>query len=254
MNFQTRFKQLLVSGCSFTHNNHPTTHCSWPNAMAHWGNMNITNLAIPGAGNAHVKNSILLHLEQVEIDIESTLIIVMWTGPERIDWITDQSSSNFSANYPFNYNYTNSNELVLGGNWWSNKANTHLTRTLVEYSKYQSNSSLALQSWIHMQDLENYLVVHGYNYYFTSWFDYSSTVDQSNRWIDFDKELNQLGLKRNLNKWITNQPEQHLGNWAVAHPEYLLEDRLHVSWQGHEAWLREILLPNLVQQKCIELI
>jgi hypothetical protein len=254
MNLFTKFKNLIVSGCSFTHNNHPETHCTWSNALAHWSGMNVINLAIPGAGNEHIKNSILLYLQTHEVDIESTLIIAMWSGPERIDWITDANNSNFADQYPFSYHYTDCNELVLGGSWWSNRPTTSLTRTLVDYSKYQSNSSLALQSWINIQDLDNYLKIHGYHYYFTSWFGYDSAVDQSNRWIEFDTELKKLGLKRNLEQWIVDHSDRCLGNWIHARPEYLMDDKLHPTWQGHEAWLKEILIPELIQRGCVTLL
>jgi hypothetical protein len=180
----------------------------------------------------------------------------MWSGPERIDWITDVDSSNFASQYPFSYHYTEHNELVLGGAWWVTPQKTNLSRTLMEYSKYQSDSSLALQSWINMQDLGNYLKIHGYHYYCTSWFGYASSVppNQSNRWIDFDAELKKLGLKRNTEHWIIDQDDQCLGNWIHARPEYLMDDKLHPTWQGHEAWLSEILIPKLVQQNCIHIV
>ena len=237
----------------FSHNNHPATHCTWGNTLAHWSGMNIVNLAIPGAGNAHIKNSILLYLETHKMDIESTLIITMWSGPERIDWITDIDNSNFAKQYPFSYQYTDHNELVVGGSYWGTTQTTNISRAIIEYSKYQSDSSLALQSWINMQDLNNYLKIHGYHYYFTSWFGYSSPVDYSNRWIEFDTELKKLGLKRNPARWIVDH-DQCLGNWTSTRPEYLLDDNLHPTWQGHEAWLSEILIPKLVQQNCIHIL
>lgn len=253
MIYQSKFTDLIVSGCSFTHNNHES-HCTWGNTLAYWANMNITNLAVPGAGNAHIKNSIILHLEKHKPPTDSTLVIVIWSGPERIDWITDKHSSNFSNQHPFSYQYTDTNELVLSGSWWAKKIKTHLNKTLVDYSKYQSNSSLALQSWIYMQDLENYLKAHNYQYYFTSWFGYNGPVDQTNRWIDYDYELQKLGLERNQTHWLINQPENCLGNWSLVHPEFLWDDNFHVTWQGHEAWLTEILIPELIKKNVLDVI
>jgi len=250
MKYNSKYKKLIVSGCSFTHNNHHTP-CSWPNTLAVWGNMSIENLAIPGAGNAHIKNSTILHLEKTRPDPETTLIMIMWSGPERIDWITDRNSSKFYTQYPFSYNYTSQNELTLGGSWWVNKIKTHLDDVIVNYSKYQSNSSLALTSWLLIQDLENYLKVNGYTYYFMSWFDYNDPVDNKNRWIEFDNELIKLGLKRDLHHWLLTETELSLGRWTATRPEYLMEDGIHAVFQGHEAWLQAVIVPKLIEKNVL---
>lgn len=250
MNLHSKFRHLVVSGCSFTHNNYDTP-CSWANTLAVWSGMTIDNLAIPGAGNTHIKNSTILHLEKTQSSPDDTLILIMWSGPERIDWITDRQQSNFKSMYPFEYFYTPENELTLGGSWWSNDAKTHLTQTIVEYSKYQSNSSLALNSWLQIQDLENYLKLHNYNYYFMSWFNYSDPVDFKNRWIEFAAELTNLGLTLDKTRWINSDVENSLGRWAQNHPEFLIADKFHMGWQGHEQWLRKILVPELINKNIL---
>lgn len=251
MNLTSKFKHLVVSGCSFTHNNWHESHCVWANALAHWSCMTIDNLAIPGAGNTHIKNSIVLHLERTRPDPDNTLILVMWSGPERIDWITDKNSSKFREKYPFSYDYTQNNELTLGGNWWANKAESHLLQTLIEYSKYQSGSSLALNSWIQIQDLENYLKCNNYEYYFLSWFNYNDPIHSGNCWINFDQECNQMGLSRPTWQWLATDVDKSLGRWTQNRPEYLWTDKLHPTWQGHEAWLRAVLVPELIEKKVL---
>lgn len=213
--------------------------------------MTIDNLAVPGAGNTHIKNSVILHLEKTKPDRDTTLIIIMWSGPERIDWITDRDRSQFKNVYPFEYRYDKNNELVLGGNWWANTSRDHVNSTVREYSKYQNNSSLALSTWLQIQDLNNYLTVNEYNYYFTSWFDYQDPVDSRNRWIDLDSELNQIGLGIDRSQWLAQGIDRSLGRWGQNHPEFLTEDNLHIGWSGHEAWLQEILIPELTEKNVL---
>lgn len=251
MNLTSKFKHLVVSGCSFTHNNWHESHCIWSNTLAHWAQMTIDNLAIPGAGNTHIKNSVIVHLEKNKPDTNKTLVMVMWSAPERIDWITDKNSSKFREKYPYSYDYTQNNELTLGGNWWANKAESHLIQTLIEYSKYQSASSLALNSWIQIQDLENYLKVNNYEYYFLSWFNFDDPIYDGNRWINFDQELTQLGLSLSKQQWLATGIDKSLGQWAANRPEYLWDDKLHVLWQGHEAWLAEVLIPELITKNVL---
>jgi hypothetical protein len=223
----------------------------WANTLATWSGMTINNLAIPGAGNTHIKNSVILHLEKTRPDPKTTLIMVMWTGPERVDWITDQRASNFKNIYPFEYSYTEHNELTLGGSWWANTKTDHLNEIIRNYSKYQSNSSLSLSNWLQIQDLKNYLKLHNYNYCFTSWFNYSDPVDNKNRWIEFDAELDKLGLSIDKTQWLANHITDSLGRWTANRPEYLLEDKLHAGWQGHEAWLRSVLVPELIEKNIL---
>jgi hypothetical protein len=248
--YSSKYKHIVVSGCSFTHNNHDTP-CSWPNILASWAGTTIDNLALPAAGNTHIKNSTILHLEQTRPCVDDTIVLIMWSGPEKIDWITDKNLSNFKNSYPFNYTYIQNNESVLGRNWWLNKKNCHVDDTINEYSKYQSNSSLSLNSWIQIQDLENYLKIKGYQYYFMSWFNYNDPVDNVNRWIDFDLELQKMNLLLDKNNWLANNNIQDsLGRWAQNHPEFLI-DKIHMDWPGHESWLKEVLIPELIDKNIL---
>lgn len=246
--YSSSYSHLVTSGCSFTHNNHQDTHCVWANTLAVWSGWTIDNLAVPGAGNAHIKNSTILHLERTRPDPANTVVMIMWSGPERIDWITDRKSSNFKDLYSFPYYYTDENEIVLGGSWWARDFDSLLLKTLTNYSKFQSESSLALQSWLHIQDLENYLKLHGYNYYFLSWFDYSDPVDRTHRWIEFDQEIARLGLTLDRSRWLAQGIDRSVGRWTLNRPEYILEDGIHSGWQGHEAWLRAVLIPELLEK------
>ena len=247
---ESKYKNLLVSGCSFTHNNHETP-CTWANCFAVWAGMNITNLATPGAGNTHIKNSVILWLEQHNPKPEDLLILIMWGGVERIDWITSKDKSRFKDQYPFSYDYTNECELTLGGAWWAKDPRpTHLTRTLREYSKYQCSQSLGLSSWLAMNDLTNYLDRHGYTYYYTAWQDLWQDGDLTNQWINYGDELEKMNLVLPTTNWLFTEPEKFLGNFAKKHNK-LLKDNLHPSREGYEHWATEILIPELIEKNVI---
>ena len=236
---QSKYKTLLVSGCSFTHNN-CEDHFAWGNDLAVWTGMDIVNLAIPGAGNTHIANSIMLYIEQHNLDSAETLVMAMWTGTARIDWITDRSLSEFKNSYPFTYNYDQHNELVLGGSWWQPKRRSHVEQTLVEYSKYQSTHSFALHSWLAMNNLSNYLKLHGFEYYYTS---IADTANAEEFWIDYEQELTELNLKLDKSNWVT----PCIGNYCQEH-NLLQDDNFHPSMQGHEDWARTVLMPFLAER------
>ena len=239
---RSKYKTLLVSGCSFTHNN-SEGHFAWGNDLAVWTGMDIVNLAIPGAGNTHIANSIMLYIEQHKLDPAETLVMAMWSGTARIDWIADKSLSHFKDTYPFTYDYDQYNELVVGGSWWQPKHRTHVEQTLVEYSKYQSTHSFALHSWLAMSNLTNYLTVKGFEFYYSSITDNESNEEL---WIDYEKELMNLGLNLDKSNWIY----PCIGNYCQEH-NLLQDDKFHPTMQGHEAWTRQILMPFLAEKKIL---
>jgi hypothetical protein len=245
--FVSKYKKLLVSGCSFTHNNHHTP-CTWGNNLAVWAGLDIHNLGIPGAGNTHIKNSTILWLEKHRPDPADLLIIIMWSGVERVDWITDPDVSKFKTYYPFTYNYSDSTELVLGGSWWAKKSiRSQVEKLLVNYTKYQNNQSLALTSWLEMTQLTDYLKQRGYTFYYTAWQDLWLPGDGTNQWINYGVELERLNLSLDPAPWLFSDTNKYLGNWAKEH-NYLSDDNLHPSHIGHEIWCRSILIPELIKQ------
>lgn len=68
--------RILTSGCSFSRG--PT---AWPNHIAQWYDADLVNLAQAGAGNTYISRSVMAELQQRSYD----LVLVMWSGLERVD-------------------------------------------------------------------------------------------------------------------------------------------------------------------------
>jgi hypothetical protein len=216
-----------------------------------WAGLDIHNLGIPGAGNTHIKNSIILWIEKHCPDPEDLLIIVMWSGIERVDWITDPEMSKFKDSYAFTYNYSDSTELVLGGSWWSGVGRrSFVEKTLIDYTKFQNNQSLALTSWLAMTQLTDYLKQRGYTFYYTAYQDLWSPGDGSNQWIDYGVELERLDLSLDSSPWIFSESDKYIGNWIKEH-NFQMDDNFHPSYVGHEMWCRAVLIPELIKYGAI---
>lgn len=246
---KSRFKNLVVSGCSFTHE--PTNDWnpfSWANIFGQLTDMAVHNLAIPGAGNDHISKSIILYLERNSFNPADTLVLVMWSGVGRIDWITDRSLSNFGNEYPFTYNYDDSNELVLGGNWWNTKNPSLLIQTLINYSKYQSNSTFALHTWLAMENLSNYLTANNFQHYYTSFLNYhNKNIKGDALTVNFFEELEKLNLSIDQAHWLQLTDEEHYGDWARQN-NFLDKDGFHPRYpEATEGWPKEILIPKLTE-------
>ena len=245
---KSKFKHLVVSGCSFTHHTGRIPgHSAWPNLLADWTGMQIHNLAISGVGNDHISRSIILYLEKNKLPVEDTLVMVMWSGINRIDWITDPKNSNFSTEYSFNYQYDDYNELVVGGAWWNAKNPTPLMKALIEYSKYQSIHTLTLHSWLAMQNLSNYLKVNKFTHFYTSFLNYRC-IGQAADYVDFDTELKKLNLSLDKEPWLPLNNDDYYGDWARKR-KYLEDDHFHPRFpEATEGWLQEILIPQLINK------
>jgi hypothetical protein len=68
--------RILTSGCSFSRG-----PIAWPNHVAKLANADLVNLAQAGAGNTYISRSIIDELQHRTYD----LVLVMWSGLERID-------------------------------------------------------------------------------------------------------------------------------------------------------------------------
>jgi len=250
---QSTYKHLVVSGCSFT-SNLPAPDdepFQWPNLIAEWSGIKLHNLAIPGAGNTHISNSIRLYLDINNLPPEETLVIVMWSGIDRIDFMTDPDASKFTSVYPFGYDYSDSAELSLGGNWWNISNPCDIQKAIINYSKFQNNETYAIQSYLNMQSLSDYLSIRGYKYYFTSYFNYNilDKIEGNNdSGIDFFGILKKLNLSSDRFTWVALDPCQYFGNWSKKYST-LQQDNFHPGREAVERWPKEVLLPYLINER-----
>jgi len=245
---KSKFKHLVVSGCSFTHQ--PTDQnysFAWPNILAEDTGMQVHNLAIPGAGNSHISKSLVLFLEKNNFKPEETLVMAMWTSPSRIDWITGKELSNFDKCYPFIYDYDEFNELVLGGNWWNMQSPKPVQKALIEYSKFQTEQSLTLNSWLAMNQLSSYLEVKNYTYFYTSYISYEYKFSTNEPVLfDYISELKKIDLNLDTAKWLKLSSENYYGDWAKSRDFCDASDQFHPKYpEANEGWTRQIVIPYL---------
>ena len=237
----SKFKKLIVSGCSFTHNNHSES-CAWANLLADWSGMEIVNLATPGAGNGHISDSIILYLERNKPDPTETLVMTMWSGIDRTDFIVSRKKYKEKTKYNFESFYDSFTEhYMVGGIHWNQQAipNTLLVK---EYNSLQDEKSLSLRAWLTFNKLTNYLSVNNYVYRYTTFED----ILNKGR-INFLKELSSLDLTLDLKNWILINGKDSLGGFTLYHNKRLPVDE-HPTLEGQEQWVKEQLIPTLVNQ------
>lgn len=236
-----KYKTLITSGCSFTAN------YSWATALAKELGLKLVNLAVPGAGNQHIANSIILYLERNNVDIDTTLIGVMWSGLNRTDLLVNLPVK------PHRYSYDDKNKLVLLAQLLDEHKITNemlsIERVinLIDIIFQPGEYATATNSWLAMNHLNSYLSSKSYNYFQTTFYDYTTdpAPDFPIGGINYLRVLPSVNLSYNFLNQINFPHQNFLGNYALTN-NLLCTDNIHPSNRCHELWTKDILIPSLV--------
>lgn len=222
------FKNLFVSGCSFTHNGSEKYRVSWPYFLQSYANIDrLVSTAMTGAGNYHIANSLIWELEQQNPNPNDTLVVVMWSGIERDDAII---SSEFLKDYPITIEYTDG--VVAGISGGINGVGNYPSP--VNQSK--SIESRSVENFLYYTTTYHYLKSKGYRFVFLKYLDPA----QPNRSGDF------VNVHQSKCDYMFDDI-QTIYDFAIRNC-MLWDDDFHPSVKGHADWTREILLPHLVDK------
>lgn len=232
------YKNLLVSGCSFTYNNSDQHACTWPYYLKDLGNFeNVLDCSLPGAGNKHIHDSIINTVEHYNIDPVDTLVIVVWSGNDRDDFIVDSTTLN---SYPFRFNYTEDVSAgITGGVHQNNKGN--IEGILADaIRQVKSKNSRAIENYIHISGLYHYLSDYGFKFMFLEFRDFHLPASDCN----FDiREFLPDNLVSKLDQLITPATENFYR--YCLYNNLLSDDDYHPSPDGHLKWTQNVLFPML---------
>jgi len=227
-------KNLIVSGCSFTYNNHNTSAVAWPYYFRDIGGFEqVLDTSMPGAGNQHIANSLQWAIEIDQPDPADSLVIVMWSGNDRDDYICPIENDN--NNYPFTFNYSNK---VVSGITGGLLGCGNTLKGLVDLGKTKSLESRAIENYLIISSLYNFLQNKGYKFIFLDYLDRSLP----SRTKDFEiLPLLPSNLAKNLKNMLTPNTND-LYTWSLGR-NYLSDDLIHPTPDGHLNWAKKILLP-----------
>jgi hypothetical protein len=227
------FKNLLVGGCSFTYNNSDHAAVTWPFYLKDLANIDqVYDCSLPGAGNYHIFSSTVWAIEQQEFDKHNTLVIVMWSGHCRDDEIIASSAL---IDYPMQFNYT---ETVAAGITGGGKSGNNKSLECLQTAK--SLESRAVENYLYVTALYNYLTQKQYNFIFLDYLDRMIP----NRGDDFliTDYLPPKMVKRYQSMFANNI--ENIYKFSICQ-DLLSNDDFHPSPDGHLHWVRQVLLPAL---------
>ena len=237
-------KNLIVNGCSFTYE----TPESWASHLRwHLDVPFYRNLAFSGAGNIYICDSTIEFLESNDFVPEDTLVVVMWSGVGRQDYrISKEWYDYFMEHYGFASDFVKDSYYLFSGGraaGWLNNRDTK--QAFEDFYRVVDEKSLCKESLLHFISLENYLTAKGYNFKFTSYFDYwkerSINEISSDSCIPFHCKDDPLYNNYDRKHWID---VECLGDWTWQNN--LMDNTQHPTREGHNHWLYQIALSNLI--------
>jgi len=249
-------KNFIANGCSFTeYIDHPDGIIkTWATYLAEEiAAPNHINLAGSGVGNDYICHSTIDCLEANQFVPKETLVIVMWSGPTRIDVPISQDWYQHIKFGEYSCCKTDSvghwiNSGGMAGSW----KNYNISRNIFEHLyKITDPIDLCMQSLRYFIMLESYLKQHGYKFLFTSFINYWDTTKQ---YPDISVGEYNLG-------WVCKEQSIFknfdFSNWIFVNNkqdticEFAWDDKsngdAHPRDEMHQRFAHEILLPRVQQ-------
>lgn len=223
------FKNLIVSGCSFTYNNHDTLAVTWPYYLRDLGGFDqVLDCSLPGAGNYHIANSLQWAIEVDKPDPASSLVIVMWSGCDRDDYICAEEHINA---YPYKFNYGKNIATAIPSN--------SVSDTLSNLSRTKNLDSRAVENYLYINGLWHYLKNLKYQLVFLNFLDGNLTSRSGH--FDITKHLPST-ISHQYKAMFTKITDPY--TWALKN-DLFSDDDFHPSSNGHLDWTQRVLLPKL---------
>jgi hypothetical protein len=227
------FKNLLVSGCSFTHS---LDYCpTWATFLKQLGSFeNLIDCSCPGAGNFHIHHSTIWKIENdPELTPENTFVAVMWSGYDRDDMIVDPISIDPATGC--DYKYSDHASLALSGGV-SGTGNTIVS--LENIKKIKNLTSRSIDNYILISGLYHYLLAKKFKFVFLEFSTPLSKYD-----FNFEPTTYLGNLGDSFEKYV-RKVKPNLGDYA----DVKSLPTNHPQAEHHLAWCRDVLIPYLTKQ------
>ena len=225
---------LIVSGCSFTHTYHREKVLSWPWYLRDYANIkNCFDLSCPGAGNAHVKNSLIWFLEQNDFDPSNTLVIAQWTTHDRDDFIADPNSLDRSRE---SWAYSPNAALALSGGI---VGETNCILNLDNVKKIKSYEARAIENYLNVMELYHYLQDCQFKWAFTE-------ISTPGAYSDGNFEIRDFLPSKVVAKFdsVVKTIQPNLGDFGLPYLHTSF-DKYHPMPEVHRLWTQDVLIPWL---------
>lgn len=197
--------KLLTNGCSFTAR---SPYLTWPYLL---GTDAVKNLAQHAAGNKWICDSTIAELSENSYD----LVLVMWSGLERLDWTVEETvytqSTGFKSINNFGIHYLHNEQ-----------------EQFKQASVALGQRERVFNSLMQIISLQSYLQAHNINYKFMSYM---------NVWEDvYGLGFEYLDRQIDFSQWIFADSNRN-GLFELSQDSKLyIADGYHPNESAHEQW------------------
>ena len=231
--------RILTNGCSFSRG-----PIAWPNHIAKWAGADLVNLAQAGAGNTYISRSTISELQERCYD----LVLIMWSGLERIDIQVENinlfDSTVYTSRYQSQQNdwpekviepindqdYVQKN-WVFGCGHLNGDSFVIQSGLFRQQYKYLGFDNHLARSFFDILSLENYLKNKSIPYAFSFYQNYVPSLgDYANQldWSHIFNEVNLFDLTKSLDDYDTDG--LHPGpaaqrSWAQSFYNFILTNQ-----------------------------
>jgi hypothetical protein len=243
----SEFKKLLVNGCSYTWNNSESTAVTWPYYLKDMASFDLVyDCSQAGSGNTHIFCSTINEIETNQnISPSDTLIIINWSGLERIDAISQKNVDAFMNKKNVAYDFYLKNRYCYFDDFITlsfyrpfHRPETLFDELVSQYYKLVGTDGQVIASITQILALSEYLKNKGY----TAIFLYYETSLKK-----------QLAL---INTALSNAVISKIVD-IESIGKYANDKSLRIPGDGHPTpdahlnWTREHLIPYLESQEYI---
>jgi hypothetical protein len=232
------FDILITSGCSFT------SSTTWLEGAASWpgyvrdrcGILSCIDMSFSSSGNQYIADSIKYAIENFwrQDQYKKLLVVVMWSGIDRVEVISDSTSSQSTERLP-----------VLG-----NQIYTRIPRSSCTIDSVKMSKECIL-------DLKTYLDARQIDWIFTSYVNllFPPFIPKRDTTGHFEDFLTKTEIKELQSiPWIPSAGMDFLYEWSWKNDFLNTGDYFHPPNEANFAWTDQILLPQMANRNLIKSI
>ena len=240
MNSKIKSKKLILSGDSWLADR------TWYQEI--FDCEQVTNLAVSGAGNKYIAESVMSHIvENPGVDY----VFVIWSGLNRVD-IPLPLGVRTSYTDPDAKDRTTSASRYwtnIMAPWRDKDSHIHIEEKLIRLMYQEKGyTSVKNQSLINMINLQDFLKVRQIPYLFCFLYDYTNPdfdhnhltgETETNAFCTLGSTHKENPILRELDRKFCMEPAGM--DWALGQDKDHFKDPIHLTDDGYRAWARELL-------------
>lgn len=238
-------KTLIACGCSFTKDNYQKT---WPDYLAQQLGYDLLNIGARGAGVDFIGKRLMMALNS--IDPANVLVGILLPSSDRFDLYVDQShvlKDDFLKISSWQ-NGSNPHLVNLDGSFSSDHGYSLTGGESRGYKKhwymyYHNNTFAHINYWFNVINIQNFLKLKGFEYFFASAYDIDNSTEQLTNITDQPVEYDDMKSLVDFKNFVFHQDSRGFLSFV---DEFGYEvNKNHPESTAHQQFVTDVIVPFL---------